>query len=79
MKKEKEIRMQNIIEERLRIKASLFFYALAVNPAEGKIRRQVSYKSQGKPTQGIFDGKESNDDKAGRLAAMKNIYHLNCE
>jgi hypothetical protein len=79
MKKEKEMRMQNIFEERRRIKASLFFYGSAVNPAEGKIRRQVIYKSQGKPTQGFLNCKEWNDDEAGRLAAMKNIYHLNCE
>jgi hypothetical protein len=79
MKKEKEMRMENIYEERRRIKASLFYYGLAVNPAEGKIRRQVIYKSQGKPTKSLFDGKEWNDDEAGRLAAMEDMYHLNCE
>jgi hypothetical protein len=79
MKKEKEMRMENIYEERRRIKASLFYYGLAVNRAEGKIRRKVIYKSQGKPTQSFFDGKEWNDNEAGWLVACENIYHLNCE
>ena len=71
--------MENIYEERRRIKASLFFYGLAVNRAEGKIRRNVIYKSQGEPTQSLFDGKEWNDNEAGWLVACENIYHLNCE
>jgi hypothetical protein len=65
-------------EARRQIKASLFWYGLAVNPENGKLSRQVIFKPQGKSIQGFFDGKTYPYTLAGWNKAAKEINRLNC-